>query len=76
MGKSLLRCPNKLCVDTAKHEHNCQSGGHRVTAGQRRLKVFTDPRSPDHYCVDCGLKIIEADKVRLEQLAADLRAGS
>ena len=74
--KSLLRHPKKLCIDTAQRSHNCQSGRHRIVSGKRRLKVFTDARSPDHYCVDCALKIIEADTARLRELAFVLRSGS
>jgi len=73
-AKSLLRFPRKLCVDTAQRAHDCQSGPHRIVAGQRRLKAFTDPRSPDHYCVPCALKIIENDTARLQELAAVLQA--
>ena len=72
--KSLLRHPNKLCVDEAKNAHNCQRDSrHRISGGDKRLKVYTDARSPDHYCVSCGLQIIQADMRRLDELGRQLR---
>jgi len=72
--KSLLRSPAKLRVDAALNSHDCQhSSAHRIKAGDRRLKLFTDPRSPDHFCVECALKMIQSDMARLDRMAKQLR---
>lgn len=53
--------------------HNCQaSTNHRLKPGDRRLKVYVD-RSHDHYCVECAMKIIEADIAKLQELARQLK---
>lgn len=63
-------------IDQAQKSHNCQANAkHRLTPGDRRLKVYVD-RSHNHYCVECGLKIIEADIIKLEELARQLRGGN
>lgn len=60
-------------IDQAQKSHNCQANAkHRLTPGDRRLKVYVD-RSHDHYCVDCAVKIIEADIAKLQELARQLK---
>lgn len=60
-------------VDHTVNAHNCQaSKKHRLTRGDKRLKVWNE-RSPDHYCLDCALGIIEADIAKLQSLARQLR---
>lgn len=60
-------------IDAAQKSHNCQaSAKHRLKPGDSRLKVYVD-RSHDHYCAECALKIIEADIVKLQELAQQLR---
>ena len=60
-------------VDHTVNAHNCQaSKKHRLQRGDRRLKVWNE-RSPDHYCLECGLGIIEHDIVKLQSLARQLR---
>lgn len=60
-------------IDQVKKAHNCQANAkHRLERGEHRLKVFVD-RSHDHYCKACGLKIIEADILKLQELARQLR---
>nr|VFK22688.1 MAG: hypothetical protein BECKLPF1236A_GA0070988_103524 [Candidatus Kentron sp. LPFa]VFK35078.1 MAG: hypothetical protein BECKLPF1236C_GA0070990_103303 [Candidatus Kentron sp. LPFa] len=61
-------------VDQAQRAHNCQANAkHRVERGDRRLKLVYAGRSPDHYCLDCGLKIIQQDIAELEALARKLK---
>jgi hypothetical protein len=75
MAKSLLRSPTKLCVERAVNSHDCQANGrHRIRGGDKRLKVFTDPRSPDHYCADCARKILQGDLARLTALLGEIEA--
>lgn len=63
-------------IDEAKKSHNCQaSEKHRLKPGDRRLKVHVD-RSHAHYCVECGIKIIEADIGKLQELARQLKGGA
>lgn len=63
-------------IDKVQKSHNCQANTkHRLTPGDRRLKVSVD-RSYSHYCVECGLKILEADIIKLEKLAQQLRGGN
>jgi len=60
-------------VDQALKSHNCQANAkHRLTPGDRRLKVYVD-RSHDHYCAECAIKIIEADIAKLQELAHQLK---
>ena len=60
-------------IDQAQKSHNCQaSAKHRLKPGDRRLKVYVD-RSHDHYCAECGIKIIEADIAKLGKLAQQLK---
>lgn len=73
VAKSLLRSPTKIRVESAVNAHNCQGNyRHRLASGDKRLKVFTEPRSPDHYCAECARKIIQGDMARLAQLLQDL----
>jgi hypothetical protein len=59
----------RIEVDEARRSHNCQhNAAHRLTPGEKRLKVWKD-RSPEHYCVDCALSIINRDIAKLQQLA-------
>lgn len=75
MAKSLLRSPTKLCVERAINGHDCQANsGHRIRGGDKRLKVFTDPRSPDHYCADCARKIIKGDLAKLAALLGEIES--
>ncbi len=75
MAKSLLRSPTKLCVERAVNAHDCQANSrHRIRGGDMRLKAFTDPRSPDHYCADCAKKIIRGDIERLGLLLSEIEA--
>ena len=48
---------NGVLVDTAGRAHDCQQNRrHRLTKGDRRLKVTgTD----EHFCVTCALQMIE-----------------
>ena len=60
-------------VDQAKHAHNCQhNSSHRIHMGDRRLRI-RDGRSPEHYCVECALEIINRDILKLQRLAEQLR---
>ncbi len=60
-------------IDQAQKSHNCQaSAKHRLKPGDRRLKVHVD-RAHDHYCAECGIKIIEADIAKLQELARQLK---
>lgn len=60
-------------VAQALKTHNCQANAkHRLTPGDRRLKVYVD-RSHDHYCAECAIKFIEADIAKLQELAHQLR---
>lgn len=60
-------------VDHVQKAHNCQANQkHRLVRGERRLKVWKD-RSPDHYCVNCALAVIERDIEILRKLAQQLR---
>ena len=69
-SRSLLS--GKLTVDSAKRGHNCQHvRSHRIEEGDRRLKV-PKGRSFEHFCVACGLNIIQRDITKLRELLADL----
>jgi hypothetical protein len=48
---------------------------HRVSKGQKRLKV-TNGRSFDHYCLDCAKLIIAKDTETLRGLGAAIEAAS
>lgn len=70
--KSLLR---RIAVDTVKNAHNCQhSAKHRLIRGDKRLQVWTNPRSPENFCVACALSFIQNDIARLHSLAAELKS--
>nr|VFK63819.1 MAG: hypothetical protein BECKTUN1418D_GA0071000_12275 [Candidatus Kentron sp. TUN] len=70
--KSLVQ---RIEVDQAQKAHNCQTNAkHRIERGNRRLKVYVDRRH-DHYCLDCGLKIIQQDITKLEKLHTALLEG-
>ena len=59
-------------VDEARKAHDCQHNSkHRLQRGDKRLKVIVS-RSPEHFCVDCALEIIERDISRLQSLARQL----
>lgn len=59
-------------IDKAQKSHNCQANAkHRLKPGDRRLKVHAD-RAYNHYCAECGIKIIEADIAKLQELARQL----
>jgi len=67
--KSILQ---RMKVDEANKAHNCQHNQrHRIERGDKRLKVWNQ-RSPDHYCVDCALSIVERDLQKLEELKKEL----
>jgi len=67
--KSLLY---RARIDTVLRAHNCQaSGRHRLTQGEKRLKV-KNGRSWDHYCQACATSIIIRDIEFLEQLKQQL----
>ena len=71
--KSILQ---RVEVDEAQKAHNCQHNeNHRLERGHKRLKVWKD-RSPDHYCVECALAIIQRDISKLQGLAKQLTAGT
>ena len=62
-----------MSVEAAVNAHNCQgNSSHRLVRGDKRLKVFTDPRSPEHYCAACARRIIERDIARLTSLLEEL----
>ena len=62
-------------IDQALKSHNCQANSrHRLAPGDRRLKVHVD-RSHAHYCAECGIKIIEADIAKLQELARQLKGA-
>ena len=68
--KSLIQ--GKVAIDVAKKAHNCQHiSSHRIMRGDQRLKV-PNGRSYDHYCVNCALKFIRADIVKLKSLISEL----
>ena len=70
--KSILR---RVAVTEAGRSHNCQHNSrHRVTRGAKRLTVWNQ-RSGDHYCLECGINIIERDQQKLQALARALRSG-
>lgn len=55
-------------VDRAGKSHDCQANkNHRVNMGELRLKV-RNGRSWDHYCQECGRKILHRDIEKLEKL--------
>lgn len=63
----------RVVVDSALKSHDCQhSSSHRVSMGNRRLKI-PKGRSFEHYCVECGLKIVLAEIEYLKSLEAELR---
>lgn len=66
----------KLTVDVALSSHNCQhAASHRIVKGARRLKI-PKGRSWEHYCVECGLGIIQREMLRLKELEDALRGQS
>lgn len=71
--KSIIQ---RVEVDAAQKAHNCQHNqNHRLQRGDKRLKVWKD-RSPEHFCVKCGLEMIGRDIAKLTDLAAELEATS
>ena len=55
-------------VDEALKSHNCQhSSKHRITKGERRLKV-RNGRSWDHYCLECAKIMLNNDTQKLQEL--------
>jgi hypothetical protein len=63
----------RVIVDVALKSHDCQhNASHRVTMGDRRLKV-PKGRSFEHYCVECGLRILIAEIEHLKALESELR---
>jgi hypothetical protein len=63
----------RVAVDEVLKAHNCQHNHrHRLERGQRRLKVQKE-RSPEHYCAQCALEIIERDIAKLQMVAQQLR---
>lgn len=60
-------------VDTAQRRHSCQRNDkHEILKGDKRLKVKAEGRSPDHYCVECGRKILETDIQELQSVLQQL----
>jgi hypothetical protein len=58
----------RIEVDRAQRAHNCQHNGrHRLQRGDLRLKVIQN-RSPEHFCVPCGLKFVRLGIDRLQEL--------
>ncbi|BCZ98031.1 TPA: hypothetical protein JBH59_05595 [Legionella pneumophila] len=67
--KSLI---TRFNIDEAQKAHNCQANNkHRIEKGNKRLKV-SNQRSWDHYCLDCGKKIVQRDIVKLQKLLEEL----
>lgn len=63
-------------IDTAGASHNCQhSSRHRVTKGEKRLKVKAG-RGHDHYCLGCALESIDRDIERLRTLRTKILGQS
>ena len=63
--KSLI---TRVYVDEAKRSHNCQSNDkHRIERGKIRLKV-KNQRSWNHYCMECGKRILQNDIALLEKI--------
>lgn len=65
--------PSKSLIETSRFEHaerlhSCQANAsHKIAKGDVRLKVKNN-RSWDHYCEDCGTKILEQDIKKLSLL--------
>jgi hypothetical protein len=69
--KSIIQ---RVEVDQARRAHNCQHNqNHRLEQGDKRLKVWKQ-RSPENYCADCALQIIERDIAKLQELARQLES--
>lgn len=67
--KSVLK---RLEVDEALKSHNCQHNSHhRINSGSKRLKVTVE-RTPEHFCIECALKIIDSDISKLNALREEL----
>ena len=65
----------KVKIDRAKNAHNCRRDKtHRISAGDPRLKIPRG-RGDAHYCIACGLKIVENDIGRLHDLRNALLAA-
>ena len=57
-------------IDRAGRSHDCQANKtHRVKMGDLRLKV-RNGRSWDHYCEECGKKILARDIAKLQSLSS------
>ena len=68
--KSVLQ---NVCIDEAGKAHDCQHNNkHRLAKGDRRLRVKKD-RTPEHFCAECALGIIDRDIKKLQLLAQQLR---
>lgn len=64
--------PTTVMIDKAKNAHNCRRDkSHRIQAGDPRLKIPRG-RGVAHYCIECGLKIVEKDISRLQDLRGRL----
>ena len=65
----------RVRIDRATKSHNCRRNkSHRVDAGNPRLKVPRG-RGDAHYCIACGIKIVESDIERLQDLRNRLLAA-
>lgn len=63
-------------VDQALKAHNCQhTSKHRLEKGDVRMGVRVG-RSVEYFCLDCSLRMIEADLARLTNLKRVLLEAS
>lgn len=67
--KSFLQ---SLSIDIAQRRHQCQHNPqHTIQQGDKRLKLKID-RSKEHFCIECSVKTIDSDIVKLQELKRQL----
>lgn len=59
----------RMVIDRVQRAHNCQHNHkHRMVKGDKRLKILYSGRSPEHYCLECGVKFLKGGIQDLEKL--------
>lgn len=70
-----------MIIDQALKAHNCKhmpkNTDHRVLKGDKRLKLILADgnNTEEHFCKDCGLKMIESGIKELNSLYENLLKG-
>jgi hypothetical protein len=72
MGRPKSFLP-QLTIDRAERRHSCrQQDSHVILQGDARL-TMKEGRDVKRYCLDCSIKFLSADQLRLVELIKELK---